>query len=83
MIDDKGKARLATAGRSSVVAEHNVLTPGQTRSTSGEYVSNLRYSAPEIQWLEAYEVNKPPITKESDVYGMAMVIYEVRTYQLA
>ena len=36
-----------------------------------------RYLAPEIQWPEDYGTDEVLVTKESDVYGMAMVIYEV------
>ena len=41
-----------------------------------------RYLAPEIQWPGVYGMDKIPIMKESDIYGMAMVIYEARSYQL-
>ena len=39
---------------------------------------DLRYSAPEVQWPELYDKREVHITKESDVYEMAMVIYMVR-----
>lgn len=43
-------------------------------------VDNSRYSAPEIQRPVDYGLDRILLTKESDVYGMAMVIYEVRLY---
>ena len=43
---------------------------------SGGDIDNYRYSAPEIQWPEDYSMDEVLVTKESDVYGMAMVIYE-------
>jgi hypothetical protein len=44
-------------------------------------LGDCRYLAPEIQWPENYDMDKIFITKESDVYGMAMVIYEARSYK--
>jgi hypothetical protein len=43
-------------------------------------ISDYRYAAPEIQWTEDYQKGEVLITKKSDVYEMAMVIYEVRYY---
>ena len=40
-----------------------------------------RYLAPEIQWPEDYGTDEVIVTKESDVFGMAMVIYEARSYK--
>ena len=39
-----------------------------------------RYLAPEIRWPEAYGTDKIPVMKESNIYGMAMIIYEARSY---
>ena len=39
-------------------------------------VHRYRYSAPEIQWRDEHTTDKILITKESDVYGMAMIAYE-------
>ena len=36
-----------------------------------------RYSAPEVQWFDESSTGKFVITKESDVYGMAMIAYRV------
>ena len=44
---------------------------------SGGDIDNYRYSAPEIQWPEDHGTDDILITKESDVYGMGMVVYEV------
>ena len=40
-----------------------------------------RYFAPEIQSPGAYGMEGFVTTKESDIYGMAMVIYEARSYR--
>ena len=44
-------------------------------------LGDSRYLAPEIQWPKDYGTDKILITKESDVYGVAMVIYEARSYK--
>ena len=44
-------------------------------------LDDCRYQAPELQVPEDYGIDKILITKESDVYGMAMVIYEARSYK--
>ena len=44
-------------------------------------LGDCRYLAPEIQWPEDYGTDKILITKESDIYGIAMVIYEARPYK--
>lgn len=75
LIDDNGVARLATAGRSSFVAVPGTSVEGHVQSGGG--IDNYRYSAPEIQWPENHDVDEILITKESDVYGMGMVLYEV------
>lgn len=75
LIDGNGVARLATAGRSSIVAVPGTSAAGHVQS--GGDIDNYRYSAPEIQWPEDHGMDKILITKESDVYGMGMVVYEV------
>jgi len=47
---------------------------------SGGDIDNYRYSAPEIQWPEDHDQDKILITRESDVYGMGMVVYEASSY---
>lgn len=76
MIDDDGNARLAIAGRGPVVAD-----PGTPFAWDGG-LDNYRYLAPEIRFPDAYGRNQILITKECDTYGMAMVIYEARSYRL-
>lgn len=77
MVDDNGNARLATAGRSSIVAARGTSTSRHVQSEFIGNAGNFRYSAPEVGWPEEYGSYKVLITKESDMYGMAMVIYEV------
>ena len=54
---------------------------GYFQYLSKENLSGNRYLAPEIQLSEDYGTDKILITKESDVYGMAMVIYRARSYK--
>jgi hypothetical protein len=42
---------------------------------------NYRYVAPEVQWPETHGKDKVLITKESDIYEMAMTIYEARSHE--
>ena len=50
---------------------------GHSQSGLDGNIDKYRYSAPEIQWRDDGGADKILITKESDVYGMAMVAYEV------
>jgi len=77
LIDDRGTARLATAGRSSIVAVPGTSIADHKQSEGG--TDSYRYSAPEVQWPEDHGNDKVLITKGSDVYGMGMVAYEVLT----
>jgi hypothetical protein len=48
-------------------------------------IDDLRYTGPEIVWPEEFypdSVDKILVTKESDIYGMGMVAYEVRFHRL-
>ena len=47
---------------------------------TGEYIKNYQYSAPEIQLPEVHGKCKVLMTKEGDVYGMGMVIYEASSH---
>lgn len=81
LVDDKGNARLATAGRSSIVPVPDSSMAGYNPS---EFVGDnnndeYRYSAPEVQSPEDFGMDKILFTEGSDVYGMAMVTYEVLT----
>ena len=46
-------------------------------------LDNYRYLAPELHQLEDGSVGEILVTKESDMYGMGMVIFEVRSHYLA
>ena len=50
---------------------------GHSQSGVDGDVDKYRYWAPEIQWRDDGNMDKILITNESDVYGMAMVAYEV------
>ena len=81
MIDDMGVARLATAGRSSIVAVPNTSFAGYSQSELDGDINKYRYSAPEVQWHDGSETEKILVTKESDVYGLAMVAYEASSHR--
>ena len=82
MIDDDGVARLATMGRSSIVAVPDTSIDAHSQSGLDGDIDKYRYSAPEIQWRDDRGVDEILITKESDVYGMGMVAYEVSSRRL-
>jgi len=61
-----------------------VAVPGTSVAShiqSGGDIDNYRYSAPEIQWPEDHGADKILITKESDVYGIGMIVYEVSSHR--
>jgi hypothetical protein len=66
---------LSTGGRSSIFAAPGTSIADHKQSEL-EQDGNYRYMAPEIQSPEDHEMDKVLITKASDVYEMAMVIYE-------
>jgi len=74
LIDDSGVARLSTGGSSSIVAMPDTSIVDHIQS--GGDTDNKRYSAPELHQSEGHGMDEIPITRESDVYGMGMVIYE-------
>ena len=79
-MDDSGTARLATAGRSSVVAVSGTSVADHLQSELNENINDHRFVAPEIQWPEEHDpgrTDKILVTKESDVYGIGMVVYTV------
>ena len=78
LIDNGGNARLAIAARSSIVPVPGTSTAAHVPSVQDALIDDLRCSAPEVQWPELYGKDEAHITKESDVYEMAMVIYMVR-----
>ena len=43
-------------------------------------VDSYRYSAPELHQPQGDGIDEIPATKESDVYGMGMIVYEVSSF---
>ncbi|KAF9648576.1 kinase-like protein [Thelephora ganbajun] len=74
LIDDNGAARLVPSGCSSIAA-----VPGTLDMPTNTRTYDHRYSAPELLWPKDLGMDKILTTKESDVYGMGMVAYEVLT----
>lgn len=82
MIDDNGAARLATGVRSSILVTPDTPIAGDVQP--GGDTDSHRYSAPELHQPEGRDIGGILMTKESDVYGMGMVILEARSlYNLA
>jgi hypothetical protein len=52
---------------------------GVSPALVGGYASSARWLAPELICLEGSESNARARSKESDVYALAMLMYEVRT----
>jgi len=79
LVDDSGTARLATAGRSSIVATPGTSTADHIQSGVDGDDNDYPYMEPEIllpDELYAGNVDRILATKEGDVYGMGMVVYE-------
>ena len=76
MIDDGGNARLAIGCHGSIVAVPGTPFADYLRSSLEGDPRGYHYSAPEIQWPEDYGTDKILATIESDIYGIAMVVYE-------
>ncbi|KAF9651086.1 kinase-like protein [Thelephora ganbajun] len=76
LIDDNGTARLAISGRKSTIAVPGVVDGDGDGDGYGYRDISNRYSALEIMWPRGYGMVDIVMTKESDVYGMASVIYE-------
>ena len=68
-------------GHSSIVAVPGTPFAGYLQSSAEGDLGDCRYLAPELRWPEDYGMDKILITKESDIYGIAMVIYEARSYK--
>ena len=81
LIDDDGNARLTATIHSSIIADSGASTSdrAQVSTDSIEETRDFCYSAPEIEWPENRGIDNVTRTRESDVYGMAMVIYEARS----
>lgn len=55
----------------------NTSVAAHIQSALDADADEFRYMAPEIQWPETYNLDEILITRESDVYELAMVVYEV------
>ena len=72
MIDDSGTARLDTVDRNSILAVLDISV--NIPMNADGYIREYRYSAPEVMPPNASSAHKT--RKESDVYGMGMIVYE-------
>lgn len=84
-MDDTGTARLATGGRTFVVTPVGSPLVEHPPYRWGDHTPDLRFRAPEVQWPEEHaveQIDEVAMTKESDVYEVAMVAYEASFYRL-
>ena len=72
LINKDGRACLADFGLTRVIAEFTSSGPDKSSGT-------LMWMSPEVLWPEKFGYRNARPTKESDVYSLGMVIYEVRT----
>ena len=75
---------MSTGGRGSIVPVPDTSIVGHVQS--GGDIDNCRYFAPELHQSEGRGVDEITATRESDVYGMGMVVYEASSpilYRLA
>lgn len=75
LVKDDGSACLADFGLISIV-----LDPGTTditTSTDGGTQGTYRWMAPELFYPSDFNLPKFHLTRESDCYAFAMIIYEV------
>ena len=75
LVSDAGQACLADVGVTRVAGELTSSATSNTSSSGGEHT--LRWCPPERLDPERFGFEKSNPTKKSDIYSMAMTIYEV------
>jgi len=78
LVGDGGQACIANTGHTCVAP----ISLGAFKSNTASGTMSLgglrwRWAAPELQRPDEYDMSKVA-TKPSDIYGMGMVVYEVR-----
>ena len=76
LISDDGIARLGDFGIVGVITDPTVVEPGSTTTSKPGVV---RYMAPELLNPPQFGLSNSNPSKESDVYSLAMTVYEVRS----
>lgn len=75
MIHEDGRACLTDVGFTRVASDlSSTYTTDQSKTEVG---CTMRWSAPELRDPERYGLKKGGPTKKTDIYSMAMTIYEV------
>ena len=80
LIGGDGQVCIANTGHSRIVSITFAFS--KTLIESGSNALNefkWRWAAPELQQPDVYGMQKVIVTKASDIYGMGMVVYEVRS----
>lgn len=81
LIDDNHTARLADFGSSSSIPSSEFDSKVSPRPPGSDAFS-VRWQAPELIYPEGFGLNECVRSKESDIYALAMVMYEVRANYL-
>jgi serine/threonine protein kinase len=75
LVDEQGNARLADFGMVTVLFNSST----QATTVTGEGVGGtMRYMAPELHAASAAGSDGPTLSVTSDVYALAMTLWEVR-----
>ena len=81
LVGGDGQACIANTGHSGIISTSFAVS--KTLITAGTVALDQlrwRWAAPELQRPDGYDMQRVVVTKASDVYGMGMVIYEVRPW---
>lgn len=80
LIAEGGVARLADYGMMGIIIDPTLVEPSNTTIPKPGIV---RYMAPELLNPSQFNLESGSPSKESDVYSLAMTIYEVGSSQAA
>ena len=73
MVNAQKRACLADFGLTRILTEFSSSGPGDPGGT-------VAWMSPEMLWPEEFDLKDAKPTKESDVYALGILIYEVRTF---
>ena len=74
LIDEEGGARLGDFGMTTIMSDPTIV---DLISAEGPYLSSVSYMAPELLNPFQFNAKNGNPTKESDIYSLAVTIYEV------
>ena len=79
MINGNLQACIADFGLMSVASDPNTSNASTTMTSA---TGSTRWMSPELLNPEQFGLNRSNATKESDIYAVGVVMYEVRGYLL-